>query len=884
MWVGDTVYFLSDRDGPTTLFAYDTGDEAGPPACSTRRRGHQVGLGLCRRDRLRPVRHAAPVRPEDREVQADCRSASRPTCRASGRRCEKVAKNDPEGRPVADRHAGRVRGPRRDPDRPGREGRRPQPDQHARRRRPRPGVVARRQVDRVLLRRVRRVRAAHPAAGRPRRGEEDQARRRAVVLLQPDRGRRTSKKIAYTDKRLNLWYIDLDTGKSTKVDTDPYDDDLPGSAVWSPDSKWLAYTRQLKNYLSAVFLYSLETGKAHQITDGMSDARYVAFDKSGKYLYFTASTDIGPAVGSGMSTLNRPVTRSAYVVVLSKDDPSPLAPESDDEKAKEADKEKEKEKKGDAKDAPKVKVDIEDLDQRTLALPVPPKNYIGLLAGKAGAIFLARRAGGLSDSNGDGPPARQTVHRFDLSKRKAEKLVDGANSVAVSDNGEKMLYRIKDDWFLVGDRRAGQAGRRGAQARRRGGPGRPAGRVAADVPRGVPHRARLPLRPRLPRVRPEGGVGRSTRVPGRARQPARPELSARRAARRAVAAARLPVRRRRAASRGPQVRAARGRLHGRERPASDQPRSTAGESWNPGLRAPLTQPGAGVKEGEYLLAVDGKAVKRRGRGVPARSRERPASRRCSRSGRSADGKGSREVIVVPVAERAAAAEPGLGRREPPGGGQGDRTGGWRTSTCRTRPREGTRGSTGTSSPRPGGTAVIVDERFNGGGLLADHVIDYLRQPIRNYATTREGADQQFPTSAIPGPKVMLINEQAGSGGDYLPYAFRQAGLGPLIGKRTWGGLVGIGGYPPLVDGGGVTAPRWGIWFPSGKWEVENRGVAPDIEVEFDPKLVREGKDPQLEKAIEIVLDELKKYPVKHPTRPPFPNYYKSGTKDPAEGK
>ena len=131
---------------------------------------------------------------------------------------------------------------------------------------------------------------------------------------------------------------------------------------------------------------------------------------------------------------------------------------------------------------------------------------------------------------------------------------------------------------------------------------------------------------------------------------------------------------------------------------------------------------------------------------------------------------------------------------------------------------------------------------------------------------------------------MLINEQAGSGGDYLPYAFRQAGLGPLIGKRTWGGLVGIGGYPRLLDGGAVTAPRWGIWFPNGKWEVENRGVAPDIEVEFDPKSVREGNDPQLAKAIEVVMEELKKYPVKRPTQPPFPNYYKRGVKDPAEGK
>jgi hypothetical protein len=151
-------------------------------------------------------------------------------------------------------------------------------------------------------------------------------------------------------------------------------------------------------------------------------------------------------------------------------------------------------------------------------------------------------------------------------------------------------------------------------------------------------------------------------------------------------------------------------------------------------------------------------------------------------------------------------------------------------------------------------AAIIDERFNEGGCAADYVVDYLRRPVRNYMTTREGADQPFPQAAIPGPKLMLINEQAGSGGDYLPYTFRQARLGPLVGKRTWGGLVAIGGYQPLLDGGGVTAPRWATWFPDGKgngrWEVENRGVAPDVEVEFDPRLVRQGKDPQLEKAVE----------------------------------
>jgi tricorn protease len=142
----------------------------------------------------------------------------------------------------------------------------------------------------------------------------------------------------------------------------------------------------------------------------------------------------------------------------------------------------------------------------------------------------------------------------------------------------------------------------------------------------------------------------------------------------------------------------------------------------------------------------------------------------------------------------------------------------------------------------------------------------------------------FPGGAIYGPKAMIVNERAGSGGDYLPYTFKQAGLGPLVGKRTWGGLVGIGGYPPLIDGGMVTAPRMGIYFPNGRWDVENRGVPPDVEVEYDPKAVREGRDPQLEKAVELVLAELKKSsPIKVP-RPPFPNYYKPGVKEPAEGK
>ena len=176
----------------------------------------------------------------------------------------------------------------------------------------------------------------------------------------------------------------------------------------------------------------------------------------------------------------------------------------------------------------------------------------------------------------------------------------------------------------------------------------------------------------------------------------------------------------------------------------------------------------------------------------------------------------------------------------------------------------------------GKQAAIIDERFNEGGQLADYIIDQLRQPVMSRVATREGADWSSPSGSIYGPKVMIINEMAGSGGDALPWYFRKHKIGPLVGKRTWGGLVGIGGYPELIDGGSVTAPRWALYGLDGQWEVENAGIAPDIEVELDPAAVRQGHDPQLEKAIEVVMRLLKEQPLPDFKRPPYPNYH---TKD-----
>jgi tricorn protease len=174
----------------------------------------------------------------------------------------------------------------------------------------------------------------------------------------------------------------------------------------------------------------------------------------------------------------------------------------------------------------------------------------------------------------------------------------------------------------------------------------------------------------------------------------------------------------------------------------------------------------------------------------------------------------------------------------------------------------------------GKEAAIIDERFNGGGALATDIIEYLQRRLMSVVSTRDGADEMQPQGAIFGPKVMIINEFAGSGGDAMPWYFRRAGVGKLIGKRTWGGLVGRAFAPELMDGGFVSAPSSGVWNPDkGEWEVENRGIQPDIEVELDPEAVRAGHDPQLERAVEVVMQELDKKPVRHPKRPEYPNYH-----------
>jgi tricorn protease len=296
-------------------------------------------------------------------------------------------------------------------------------------------------------------------------------------------------------------------------------------------------------------------------------------------------------------------------------------------------------------------------------------------------------------------------------------------------------------------------------------------------------------------------------------------------------------------------------------------RVLGGLNWTPELRAPLTEPGVDVKAGEYLIAVNGRDVR-----PPANVYsffENTSGKIVELTvGPNADGTGSRAVQAVPIASESA-----LRNRDWVEGNlkKVDKATGGRVAYVYV-PNTAAAGHTYFKRyffPQSHKDAVIVDERFNGGGSVADYYIDILRRPFISNWAMRYGDDLRTPTS-IQGPKVMIIDETAGSGGDLLPWMFRKFKLGPLVGQRTWGGLVGTLGFPVLMDGGAITAPNLAIWVPGEGWVVENEGVAPDIEVEQTPADVVAGRDPQLEKAIEVAMAELKKAPASPDKRPAYP--------------
>jgi tricorn protease len=480
-----------------------------------------------------------------------------------------------------------------------------------------------------------------------------------------------SKKIAFSDKRLNLWYVDVAHPTPVRVAADRFDSPLHEfGVVWSPDSRWLAYTLQLENHLRAVFVYSLETHKATQVTDGMSDALHPQFDRSGKYLIFTASTDMGLTTGwLDMTSEAHPVTRSVYVAVLKKDLPSPLAPESDDEKTP-ATKEKDKADKSTAdqdsadasddsktdadkpakkekertKEPPKVEIDFDNLGQRVLALPIPARNYTGLNAGKEGILFLAEGPQIFTDSaDNDG----LTIRKFDLKTRKTEKLLDGVTQLDVSFDGEKVLYEKGRKWFIAKTDKAPEPGKgllKTADLEVKVDPPAEWRQIYNEVWRierdffYAPSYHGLDLDQAKARFAPylEGIASRED-----LNYLFREMLSY-------MSVGHMFV----GGGAQPELKTIKVGLlgadyemdHGRYR----FQRIYNGENWNPKLHAPLTQPGVNVQEGEYLLAVNGHDLFATNNALYSLFQETANRQTVLKVGRNPDGTGSRDVTVVPI--------------------------------------------------------------------------------------------------------------------------------------------------------------------------------------------------------------------------------------------
>ena len=676
-----------------------------------------------------------------------------------------------------------------------------------------------------------------------------------------------SQKIAYTDKRLNLYFIDFEKKNPILVDTDTYEHPNRSlDPVWSPDSKWIAYTKRLDTHIRALFLYEVATGESHQITDGMSDSTHACFSRDGKHLFFAASSNYGLNTGwLDMSSFERHVKSNLYVIVLSKDDPSPLAPESDDEPEKEEDNGEQANDKDEKKNEEKqveVKVDLDGIDQRILALPIPARDYHSLQAAEGKLFYMEADPYHFDFLQ----PSSNKLHQFDFKERKRELFLESVKGYWISADGKKMLLEGKkqhDYRIIATDKKPeGNNGRLNLSKMEIHIDPRAeweqmfneVGRIQRDFfyddhMHGLDWAATCEkYRPFLPYVGHRNDLNFIfAELIG--------ELVAGHAY---VFMGDIP---------GPQP--VKGGLLGADYEIVDGyyrfSRIYPGLNWHPELRAPLTEPGINVNEGEYLLAVNGRTVTAETNlySYFEKTADRQTDILVSPTTNEEDG---RTVTVVPLASETPLRhwswiEANRKRVDELSDGRVAYV--YMVNTA----LDGYKSFNRYYFSQLDKEAVVLDERFNGGGAVADYVIDMLDRPLLSYWATRNGKSFATPNASIFGPKVMIINEFAGSGGDAMPLFFRRRGLGKLVGKRTWGGLIGIYDLPILLDGGIVTAPRMAIFSPDGEWEVENEGVPPDIDVTMTPKLVIAGHDPQLEKAVEVVLAELEENPSKEVKRP-----------------
>lgn len=650
-----------------------------------------------------------------------------------------------------------------------------------------------------------------------------------------------SKKVSFWSS--NTMYIyDLETKKTDKVFTEKYS----GSAMpsdWSADSKWIAYVTSGDNLFTAVHLYNVEKKTNTKVTEGYYSDDAVTFDRNGKYLYIISRRTFNPTGGDFEFNMHTQDAQRVYALILSKDGANPLLRAGDEEPAG-------TEPKPAGKPEP-TDIDLAGLGDRIIPLPWEAGNYGALVGLDNGVMTFAGGTWKMFDFNSKASQdIISGVFMVDLNAARTKLAYFGAGTVGITNlqpglvigagrvntSAVEAMVDPRDEWKQI----LWEAWRwerdkyydknmLGLDWNKIGN------QYAAYLPY-VAHRSDLSYV--LGLMLGELGTGHSYVQGGDLGDTGR----------------QIPV-----GMLGADYEVSNGKIRFKK--------VFRGLNFEEPRRGPLGDPGVNVKEGDYLLEIDGKVLGRNdpgslllnkvGRTVKLTVNDKPSS------------DGARVVTVRPIST-----EDNL------------RYITW-VEDNRRKVSEMSGGKIGymhvpdTSIPgvieflkgyysQSDKQAIVIDERYNGGGFIPTFFVEKLARTYNSGFKQREGADISFPNQSLDMPKAMLINEFAGSGGDMLPWLFKQAKLGPLIGNRTWGGLVGITGGAPLVDGGQVTAPEFGIYDrETGEWIAENKGVDPDIQVDLRPDLVAQGRDPQLEKAVEYLLAEMKKSkkPVKEPGFP-----------------
>ncbi len=668
-----------------------------------------------------------------------------------------------------------------------------------------------------------------------------------------------SRKLAFSDKTGSLFIVDTGEKSPREVDRDEYES--IGIYSWSPDGRWLAYAKNNPNNLKSIYLYDTKKGVTRRVTSDFYNSNGPVFDPEGKYLYFFSDRGFSPVYGDMDDTWIYPNSTQVYALTLRKDTASPLAARNEDENDSGGTAQKDSAGKDGV-----VAIDFDGIEERAVKIPVNAGNFGTLSAANGRIVYLRFPPAG---SAGQDSP-NGTLQFFDLGDRREKTVIPRINDYALSANGAKALYHSGDTYGIIdlaegknpGDGSIDLSGMKTFIDPRKEWAQifNDAWRIERDFfydpgMHGVDWEA---VRDRYKKLLPYivdredlnyvisemvGELNSSHTYVGGG-DIDEPES--------------VPV----------------GLLGidfelDKKNNAYRIKKIYSGGEYNADLYSPLAEPGIKAAAGDYILAVNGKPIDTSI--DPWASFQGLSGDTVTLSVNSApDIKTAREITVKVISdsdeqklryldrilENKKKVEKATGGRAgyvyvPDTGvlGQNELVRQYRPQTD----KEG----------------MIIDERFNGGGQVPDRFVELLNRPLLNYWAVRNFKDSKTPSVSNNGPKVMMINGWSGSGGDAFPYYFRKTGLGPIVGTRTLGGLIGISGNPGLIDGGFITAPGYAFWNSHGKWEIEGYGVDPDYNVEDLPPNIKDSYDPQLDKAIEVITDLLKKNPPQKPVRPQY---------------